>query len=132
VLGPWIVTEECVRQYLDAVGDASSLYLETRLVPPLALAAYALGSLLEKLDLPPGTIHIIQEVETCGPISFGEVISGTARLGPSKRMGGRQFISVTFALANGRGQKVLNGATTVSVPESFLLDQEEAHLATGG
>jgi len=99
---------------------------------PLALAAYALGELLEKLDLPPGTIHTIQEVETCGPISFGEVISGTAHLGPSKRMGGRQFISVTFALANGRGQEVLNGTTTVAVPESFPLDEEEAHLATGG
>lgn len=130
-LGPWAITEERVQQYLKAVGDTSPLYFEAGLAPPLALAVYAVGDLLEKLHLPPGTVHTIQEIETVASISLGEVVKGTAHLGRPKRMGGRQFISVTFALANGRGQKVLNGTTTVAVPESFLLDQEEADLATG-
>jgi hypothetical protein len=128
-LGPWAITAERVQQYLKAVGDTSSLYFETGLAPPLALAAYAVGALLEKLNLPPGTIHMIQEMETLAPISFGEAISGAARLGRPKRLGERQFISVTFLLANGRGQKVLAGTSTVAVPLSFQPDQEEARLA---
>lgn len=127
-LGPWAITEKRVQQYLEAVGDTSSLYFETGLAPPLALAAYAVGALLEKLSLPPGTIHTIQEMETLAPISFGEVVSGSARLGRPKRMGERQFISASFALVNDRGQKVLAATSTVAVPVSF---QEEARLATG-
>jgi len=118
-----------VQQYLKAVGDTSSLYSETGLAPPLALAAYAVGAFLEKLNLPPGTIHSIQEMETLAPISFGEVISGTARLGRPKRMGDRQFFSVTFTLVNSGSQKVLTGVSTVAVPASFQLEQEESRLA---
>jgi acyl dehydratase len=124
------MTKERVQQYLMAVGDTSSLYFETGLAPPLALAAYAVGALLEKLNLPTGTIHTVQEVETLAPISFGEVISGAARVGRPKRMGDRQFISASFTLVNGRGQRVLAGASTVAVPASFQLE-EESRLAPG-
>ena len=125
-LGPWAITEDWVQQYLKAVGDTSSLYFETGLAPPLALAAYAVGALLEKLKLPPGTIHMFQEVETIAPISFGEVISGAAHLGRPQLMGGRQFISVTFALVNARGQTVLAGASTVAFPAPFQAEREES------
>ena len=130
-LGPWAMTGERVQQYLKAVGDTSSLYFEARLAPPLALAAYAVGAFLEKLNLPPGTIHSIQEMETLAPISFGEVISGTLRVGRPKRLGERQFISATFALVNGKGQKVLIATSTVAVPASFQPGREESRLAPG-
>jgi acyl dehydratase len=125
------MTKERVQQYLKAVGDTSSLYFETGLAPPLALAAYAVGALLEKLSLPPGAIHTIQEVETLAPISFGEVISGTARLGRPRRMGDRQFISATFALVNGMGEKVLTATSTVAVPALFQPHQEGSRLVPG-
>ena len=130
-LGPWPITDERVQQYLEAVGDASSLYFEARLAPPLALAAYTLGALLEKLSLPSGAIHTIQEVEALAPIGIGEVIGGTARVGRPKRMGERQFIAATFTLVNGRGQKVLTGTSTVAIPASFQLDLEKSRLAPG-
>jgi acyl dehydratase len=130
-LGPWAITEERVQQYLKAVGDTSSLYFETGLAPPLVLAAYAVGALLEKLSLAPGAIHTIQEVETLAPISFGEVISGTASLGRPKRIGERQFISASFALVDGRGGKVLTATSTVAVPAPFQPHQEESRLAPG-
>ena len=114
-LGRWTITEEGVRQYLKAVGDASPVYLESGLAPPIALAAYALGALLDKLTLPPGTIHSIQEVETLQPARLGEEITGIARLGKPKRRGSMEFITADYTLANSTGQRVLAGRSTVLV-----------------
>src|SRR5918996_4519528 len=89
-LGAWKVGEESVRQYLKAAGDMHLEYFEVNLVPPLALAAYALGALLEKLALPPGAIHSLQEMETLGPVEMGEEIRGAARLERPRRRGSLQ------------------------------------------
>ena len=51
-LGTWELTEQFVHDYLSAVGDGLPVYARHGLVPPVALAARALGYLLEQLDLP--------------------------------------------------------------------------------
>ena len=84
-LGRWNLTEESVRQYLESVGDDLDLYFNLGLVPPLALCAYALGALLEKLSLPPGTIHSIQEMDALLPVSIGAEIHGMAVLERPRR-----------------------------------------------
>ena len=56
-LGQWVVGRDFVEEYLRAVDDGSSIYRELDIVPPMALAARALGALLKELALPPGTIH---------------------------------------------------------------------------
>lgn len=115
-LGAWEITEERVKQYLDAVGDASPVYPQAGLVPPLALAAYALGALLQKLVLPPSTIHSLQGLETHQPVQFGDKITGIARLGSPKVRGGYGFITISYTLHDGADQKVLTGKSTVLVP----------------
>jgi acyl dehydratase len=115
-LGAWKVGEESVRQYLKAAGDMHLEYFEVNLVPPLALAAYALGALLEKLALPPGAIHSLQEMETLGPVKMGEEISGVARLERPRRRGGLQFTTASYILQKVSGQQVQTGKSTVLVP----------------
>lgn len=115
-LGVWKVGEESVRQYLKAVGDTRLEYFQADLVPPLALAAYALGALLEKLALPPGAIHSLQEVETLGPVKMEEEISGVARLERPRRRGSLQFTTASYILQKGNGQQVQTGKSTVLVP----------------
>ena len=117
-LGAWKVGEESVRQYLKAVGDAHLEYFRANLVPPLALAAYALGALLEKLALPPGAIHSLQEVETLGPVKMGEEISGIARLERPRRRGNWQFTTASYTLRKANGQQVQAGKSTVLIPMS--------------
>ena len=51
-LGAFDAAQEVVDEYLRSVGDALPIYEETGIVPPLYLAASALGSLLRKLALP--------------------------------------------------------------------------------
>ncbi len=114
-LGVWHVTEDKVRQYLDAVADGSQVYYQYGLVPPLALAAYALGSLLEKLELPPGAIHSLQEIETLQPVAFGEEVKATARVERPRRRGDLEFTTVSYCVDNSAGQRVQTGKTTVLV-----------------
>lgn len=132
-LGPWTVTEELAQQYLRAVGDTSPIYLEAGLAPPVALAAYTLGALLQQLTLPPGTIHSLQELETQRPVRFGDTISGVARLGRPKLRGEYQFMTISYTLANTSHQQVLTGKSTVLVPrsETFTMFQGKPNLATG-
>jgi 3-hydroxybutyryl-CoA dehydratase len=114
-LGSWRVTEGSVEEYLRAVGDTLPLYLELGLTPPIALAAGALGSLLQRLDLPPGAVHSLQEIEALGPVPFGVDITGTASLSPPRRRGDLEFITAGFSLSEGTGRQVLSGKSTVLV-----------------
>jgi acyl dehydratase len=114
-LGVWPMTEERVKRYLDAVGDDSQAYFHYSLVPPLALAACTLGALLEKLSLPPGAIHSLQEIETVQPVTIGEEIRATARVERPRRRGSLKFITVSYGLDNSEGQRVQTGKTTVLV-----------------
>lgn len=115
-LGSWQLTEEKIRQYLEAVGDSPELYLQRGLAPPLALSAYALGALLEKLNLPPGTVHSLQEMEAAGPVAIGQEINGRAVLERPRHRAGLQFTTVTYTLQDGSGAPVQTGKTTVLTP----------------
>lgn len=115
-LGCWPITEEKLHRYMAAVGDTPDLYLQHGLAPPLALSAYALGALLDKLNLPPGTIHSVQEMEVVAPVAIGQEIRGRAGLERPRRRGGWQFITVTYTLHDDSGVPVQTGKTTVLSP----------------
>ena len=116
-LGCWRVSEEWVGEYLEAVGDSLPIYLQLGLAPPLALAARALGALLERLDLPAGAIHSLQEIQTRKAVGFGEEIGGVAHLRPARRRGDLQFVTAEFTLRNEAGDEVQTGKSTVLVTE---------------
>ena len=111
-LGRWTITEEWVKGYLNATGDDQGLYLELGLAPPLALCAYALGAMLEKLSLPAGTIHSIQEMEAMAGVSIGQEIFGEALPERPRTRGGLRFMTVGYTLRDGAGQVVQWGKTT--------------------
>ena len=115
-LGSWTITEELVKSYLEAVGDNQELYLDLGLIPPLALCAYALGALLDKLALPAGTIHSIQELEVVGAAGFGQEIYGEAVPERPRRRGGLQFTTVAYTMKDGLGNLIQTGKTTVLTP----------------
>lgn len=115
-IGRWHITEDNVRQYLAAVGDAQQEYFQLGLVPPLFLTAYALTGLLGKLALAPGAIHSLQEVDTLNPVEIGDQISGTARLERPRRRGNLEFTTVSYTLTSASGIQVQSGKSTVLVP----------------
>ena len=124
LLGTWQVTEESVLRYVQAVGDAPDLYLQSRLAPPIALLAWSLGGLLQHLGLPPGAIHSLQEMETKRGIQFGESITALARMGAARRRGGMEFITVAYTLTAAGGEEVMRGKSTVLVDRSDTASPE--------
>ena len=117
-LGSWELTEEFVHDYLGAVGDGLPLYARHGLVPPVALAARALGSLLERLKLPPGAIHSLQEVSALTPVAAGEVVTARASVGQPKRRGGMEFITAAVCISDKAGKDFLSSKSTVLVVEA--------------
>ena len=114
-LGRWEVREDFIAEYLAAVDDGQKDYGEHRLVPPLALTALALGALLEKLNMPAGAIHSLQEVETRRGLQWGETVAGTATLQRPRRRGNLQFIIAEYVITDHGGAPVQVGKTTVLV-----------------
>lgn len=117
-LGSWTVSEESARRYLAAVGDAQTAYFNYGLFPPLALSAFALGALLDRLALAPGAVHSLQEVTTVRSVGFGERVTGVARLERPRQRGGLEFTTVSYVLTDSAGATVQTGQTTVLIPVS--------------
>ena len=102
-----------VDDYLRAVGDELPIYRQTGLAPPLYAAAAALGLLLKTLELPPGAIHSLQEMDTLAPIAIGGDLPAAAVLERPRQRGGLRFITASCALSDAGGAPALSGKTTV-------------------
>ena len=118
-LGSWQITADAVREYLDAVGDDLPIYHDTGLAPPLMLTARVVALLLDRLSLPDGAIHSLQDVETVSPPRIGMTATTAAQVEPARERGGLRFLTVNYSItdANG-GAQVQRGRTTVLLPAS--------------
>ncbi len=116
-LGTWEITADGIREYLEAVGDELAVYEDAGMAPPLMLTARVVGRLLERLSLPDGAIHSLQDVETIEAPRAGVKISATARLEPVRERGGLKFLTVNYRAANAdSGFEFQQGRTTVLLP----------------
>ncbi len=115
-LGECLVTEDRVRRYLEAVGDEHRVYFDHSLAPPVAMTAWALGAILDKLALPDGAIHSSQELETLREARFPGAYRVTAGLGKPRQRGNLVFLTVSYSLADIEGRLVQRGKSTVLSP----------------
>lgn len=116
-LGYWAVTAAGVSEYLSAVGDALPVYAEAGLAPPLLLAARVVGRLLERLALPDGAIHSVQEMQTLAPAPIGAAVRAAAQVAPVRARAGMRLLTVAYAVSDAAsGQELQRGQTTVLLP----------------
>ena len=106
-----------VNEYISAVDDQSSIYAEAGLVPMTALAAIGLRTLLAGLGLPPGAIHIAQELESHGAAKVGQSVLCRARVAQASRRQKVTFAVLEFTLTDDKGESILEGRTTLLVPD---------------
>ena len=78
-LGSWEITPAAVAEYLAAVGDALPVYRQAGCAPPLFLVARVVAILLERLAIPDGAIHSIQDLTVLAPAPIGARVSAAAR-----------------------------------------------------
>jgi hypothetical protein len=103
--------------YLQAVGESNDLFQRQRFVPPTALAAYALGGILREMDLPPGAIHAAQEMSLSGAVPPDDIIVFRARLTQNSVRGGWRFLAIDFSVVHEDERQVIQGRSTVVIPE---------------
>jgi len=67
------LSQSIIARYLEAVGG-QQYFLTSGVVPPLAIAAYAMTALSQSFSVPPGSIHASQEFEFFKLVPIGTVI----------------------------------------------------------
>jgi hypothetical protein len=115
------LTAADVRCYLDAVEDRSGAYGQgpegPAWAPPLALAALALRSILEQVELSAGAVHAGQEVEFHRPVPVGASLCSRARVAQRSEMRGAVVSVIEFDVAEeGSGATAAVGRSTVMTP----------------
>jgi acyl dehydratase len=117
---PFVLDEEAVARYVEAVEDESLPRLAQAegkaWVPPMAVAALALRSLMEEMTLPAGAIHGSQEFEFLRAVEAGERVACHAWLAHRSQRAGWWILAVEMEGADDSGQPVLTGRLTVMVP----------------
>jgi acyl dehydratase len=102
--------------YLKAVEDTDRLYQDNMIVPPTALAAYAMTSLSGRLSLPAGSIHVSQELEFLDTVSMSDTITCHARVSQKHERGRLHLMAVDFEVCKQDDIKVLTGKTSFILP----------------
>ena len=117
----FVLDEDAVARYVEAVEDEALPRLAQAegkaWVPPMAVAALALRSLMEEMVLPAGASHISQELEFVRAVEAGERITCRAWLSHRSQRGGWWVLAVEMEGAGESGQPVLAGRSTVMVPQ---------------
>ena len=106
-----------VSTYLKAVEDTSRLYQDNELVPPMVVAAYAMAALSQGICLPPGAIHVSQELEFIGTVSVNESLISCARVSRKQSRGKFHLLAIDLNVFNQNQKVVLAGKTSFILPE---------------
>lgn len=75
------ITSEAASAYRQATGAGGPLVIDgAPAVPPLAVAALALGALLRDVSLPPGSLHAAESLEFHAAVPEGATVECRAKL----------------------------------------------------
>ena len=108
--------------YLEATEDGSNLYLDDALVPPVAVAAYAMAALVEDVHLPPGTIHVSQELEFLDIVAVNDSLISYATVSRKQSRGKIHLLAIDLNVFNQKQKAVLSAKTSFVLPDN---DSEE-------
>src|SRR5690606_24642094 len=101
--------------YREATGDTLSLYDEAHAVPPLAVAAFALGALMEVIDLPDGTLHGNESLEAHAIVPVGATLRCTPTVTRNASRAGMVFTTFEFVITH-EGAPAVTARSTVLFP----------------
>ena len=116
----FLLERETVARYLAAVEDqALSPLAEAEgkaFAPPMAVAAFALGALMEALALPAGAVHASQEFQFLRPAFVGERITTSAWLAHRSQRSEWLALTVELEATGDGGEPVLRGRVSALIP----------------
>jgi len=109
------LSESVIAKYLEAVAGKQH-FLASGVVPPLAIAAYAMTALSQSFSVPPGSIHASQEFEFLKLVPIGSTISCGGKIVQKVQRGKLYLVALEINALNQDKEKVLSGKATIVVP----------------
>ena len=109
------LTEPVVAKYLDAVAERQD-FLNSGIVPPLAIAACAMTALSQSFAVPPGSIHASQELEFLKIVTVGATVSCSGKIAHRLERGRLNLMSIEISALDQDEEKVLTGKATIAIP----------------
>jgi acyl dehydratase len=112
------VDAERARAYREATGDSLGVYDEQNAVPPLAVAAFALGALMEVIALPPGTLHGNETLQAHAPVPIGAELVCVPTVTRNSTRQGNVFTTFEFQVTHAGVPMITSRATVLYPAES--------------
>jgi len=108
----YVLQPNLIESYLTATQETYPAFHQEKLVPPTAVAAYALAALAEGMAVPPGTIHTSQEIEATDLVHVNDTITSHARVSSKRSRKNMEIMTIDINVTNQAGVTVLTGKTT--------------------
>jgi acyl dehydratase len=105
-----------VALYLEATRDSSELFRSGKLIPPMAVTAYAMTSLSQAVALPSGTIHVSQELDFLKTLEIGDTITCRSKVSRKVDRGGLRLMNIDITVTNQSAEIVLTGKVGFILP----------------
>jgi hypothetical protein len=105
-----------VADFLQATGETSPLFKDSPFIPPMAIAARAIGSLGIGTLVPAGVIHVTQQLEFLKPAKVGSELECRTRVERFIARAGLTMITVAMNVSDDTGTKVLSGKIGFILP----------------
>lgn len=110
--------------YRGVVADGSPLYRTGHVVPGMAVAALALGKVMDAVQLPGGAVHTGQELEFMALVKEGSYLGVQATVAQNSVRMGARFVVLEFTVVDssvaGAAQPVMRGRSTVTIPAGVV------------
>jgi acyl dehydratase len=113
---PLPLSREWVAEYVAAVEDGAIAQVGGDSVPPMALAALAIRSLLEQARLPQGTIHVAQELTFFRAVRSDESLSARAQVASRGERQGWVLMGIDLSVEDAERSPVMAGRATLTMP----------------
>jgi acyl dehydratase len=110
------LTPEWVKSYIGSVEDGAIGALGGDAVPPMAVAALSIRALLEQAALPPGAVHLGQELRFQRPVSAGDSLVARASIISRGERQGWALLGIDLQVEDGAGRQVMTGRSTLTFP----------------
>ncbi len=113
----YTLDRDLIADYLSVVGSEPALYQFGDMVPPTAMAALGMRTLLDGLGLPPGAVHAAQELTMHRTAIWDQNVLCSARVAQTSQRKDGRFLVLEFEIADEDGFPILEGRTIVIAPE---------------
>lgn len=107
-----------VARYIRAVEETDTLYRDSSLVPPMAVAAHAMAALSKGISLPPGAIHVSQELNFLDTVNTGDTIISRSKVSRNQNRGKFHMLTVDLNVYKQDNKPILNGRTSFILPQA--------------